>query len=76
MNTAGTCQTNDSMIRFMKGLYDLINQWLGTSYTVDQWTSTSRGWDPLDKMNFCSVTQKYKINKTIGFKDLPGLAVF
>lgn len=75
-NTAGICQTDDSMLRFMKSLYDIVNQWLGTSYTVDQWKASSKSWDPLDKLNFCSVTKKYKIDKTLAFADLPGLSVF
>ena len=75
-NVAGTCQTNDSMLRFMGGLYTLINQWLGTSYSVDQWKTSSKDWDPIQKLNFCSVVQKYSIDKTIGFNDLPKLSVF
>jgi len=75
-NAAGVCQTNDSMLRFMGGLYTLINQWLGTSYTVDQWKSSSKDWDPIQKLNFCSIAQRYSIDKTVSFNELPGISVF
>ena len=73
---AGVCQTNDSMLRFMGGLYTLINQWLGTSYTVDQWKNSSKDWDPIQKLNFCSIAQRYSINKTVSFEELPKISVF
>ena len=75
-NAAGVCQTNDSMLRFMGGLYTLINQWLGTSYTVDQWKNSSKDWDPIQKLNFCSIAQRYSIDKTITFNELPKISVF
>jgi len=74
--TAGTCHTDDSIVRFMDGLFSLIQQYTGYVITLDSWKSASKGWEPYDKLNFCSVTQKYKINKSVRFSDLPGLSVF
>lgn len=73
---AGSCTTDESTVRFVQGIYDLIWHYFGKLLSIDEWKAGSVKWDPIDKLNFCSVTEKYKINKTIGFKDLPDLKVF
>lgn len=73
---AAVCQTNDSMIRFIGGLCTIINQYYGTSFTVDQWKNTSKDWDPIQKLSFCSVTQRYSIDRTVSFNELPKISVF
>ena len=74
--TAGTCNTDDSIVRFMDGLFTLIQQYTGYVITLDSWKSGAVNWDPYSKLNFCSVTDKYKIKKTVGYAELPALRVF
>jgi len=73
---AGTCTTDESTVRFVKGIYDLIAKYTGKQMSISDWKNGSAGWDPIDKLTFCSVTEKYKINKTVAFMDLPKLKVF
>ena len=68
--TAGTCITNDSMDRFMTRIFEILG------IRNNDWKSGTVNWDPIEKMNFCSVAEKYKIRKTITFKDLPTVRVF
>jgi hypothetical protein len=74
--TAGVCQTDSSMIRFMTGLFTLINQWMGTKYTVNEWMAGSKTWPSYEKLDYCSITKKVKIDKTVDLADLKGVAVF
>jgi hypothetical protein len=68
IRTAGTCETDQSMDRFMSGVYKLLG-------IQGSWKDNFTRWDPLDKINLCSITQKYKIDKTIGFNDLPNVGI-
>lgn len=68
LKTAGTCETDKSLDRFMSGVYTLLG-------IRGSWKESFMRWDPLDKINLCSITQKYKIDKTIGFSDLPNVSI-
>jgi hypothetical protein len=68
IRTAGTCETDQSMDRFMNSVYKLLG-------IQGSWKDGFMRWDPLDKINLCSITQKYKIDKTIGFQDLPNVGI-
>jgi hypothetical protein len=68
IKTAGSCETDKSMDRFMNGVYTLLG-------IRGSWKDGFMRWDPLDKINMCSITQKYKIDKTIGFNDLPSIGI-
>lgn len=74
--TAGICNTDSSVERMMRGLFDLIYEFTGIKISVDDWKSGSSEWDPVEKLNFCSVTQKYKIDRIITYSDLPKISVF
>ena len=68
LKTAGTCETDQSMDRFMNSIYTLLG-------IRGSWKDGFMRWDPLDKINLCSLTQKYKIDKTISFQDLPNIGL-
>lgn len=55
-----TCYTNSSLERF----YD-------REYNSRSWRDTFNRWGGEGKLNFCAIMEKYKIDKTIRFDDLP-----
>lgn len=68
--TAGTCITNDSMERFFTRIFQMFG------INGAGWKESTVNWDPIEKLNFCSVAEQYKILKTIGYKDLPKAKVY
>jgi hypothetical protein len=74
--TSGVCYTDDSIVRNKKAQIDAINKTTGGHQTISEWQATSSEWDPMYKLNFCSVVQKYKVSKTTTCDLLSGLAVF
>lgn len=74
--TAGICNTDESVERMTRGLFDLIYEYIGIRLSFSDWKAGSVNWDPVEKLNFCSVTQKYKIDKTITYSNLPTLPIF
>jgi len=62
--TSGTCYTDESIVRNKKATIDAQNTVTGSTTTVAEWKATSADWNPLYKLNFCSVVQKYKLAKT------------
>ena len=68
---AGTCISNNSIDRFM--------DFLENSFRLTQlsgWRSSTAKWDPLQKLQFCSIAEQYSINKTLKFEDLPKVSVY
>jgi len=61
--SSGTCYTDASIIRNKAATIDAQNKVTGSKTTVDEWKATSATWNPLYKLNFCSVVQKYKLSK-------------
>jgi hypothetical protein len=59
-----TCITDSSLERYMDYLQ------------VKGWRETTATWDPLQKLQFCSVAQRYAIDKTLTFQDLPKASVY
>ena len=55
-----TCYTNSSLERF----YD-------KEYNSRSWRDTFNRWAGDGKLNFCAIMEKYKIDKSIRFEDLP-----
>jgi hypothetical protein len=62
--SSGTCYTDESIVRNKKATIDAQNTVTGSTTTVAEWKATSADWNPLYKLNFCSVVQKYKVAKT------------
>lgn len=75
--TSGTCYTDESIVRNKAATIDAQNNVTGATTTVAEWQATSADWNPLYKLNFCSVVQKYKLAKTAAIcKTLTNDAVF
>jgi hypothetical protein len=75
--SSGTCYTDASIIRNKAATIDAQNKVTGATTTVAEWQATSADWNPLYKLNFCSVVQKYKLAKTASVcKTLSNDAVF
>ena len=68
----GTCYTDDSILRITKTVLEMF----GNPISINEFKASSAGWDPMYKLNFCSVAGKYKLDKTIAFKDLEKVRVF
>jgi hypothetical protein len=62
--SSGSCYTDESIVRNKKATIDAQNTVTGSTTTVAEWQATSADWNPLYKLNFCSVVQKYKLAKT------------
>jgi hypothetical protein len=67
--TAGICQDDASVVR------NMLAQ-LKDSAKLSGWKASSGSWDPIQKLNFCSVIEKFKILKTHPFTDLPVYNIF
>ena len=75
--SSGTCYTDDSIVRNKEATIQAQNKVTGSTFTVAEWKATSPDWNPLYKLNFCSVVQKYKLAKTASVcKTLSNDAVF
>ena len=75
--TSGSCYTDESIVRNKAATIDAQNKVTGAKTTVAEWQATSADWNPLYKLNFCSVVQKYKLAKTSSVcKTLSNDAVF
>lgn len=59
-----TCMTDSSMERYMDYLQ------------VKGWREATATWNPLQKLQFCSVAQRYAIDKTLPFDDLPTVSLY
>jgi len=71
--TPHTCMEQSSLLRYFQYLSKLYPEW---SSWYNSWTQNSASWDPMYKIRFCSVMEKYVVNKTITFNDLPKISVF
>lgn len=67
--TAGICQDDASVVR------NMLAQVKDTS-KLSGWKASSASWDPIQKLNFCSVIEKFKILKSRPFTDLTTYAIF
>jgi hypothetical protein len=67
------CMEESSIHRYYKYLKELFPPF---SPFIDRVFTNSVAWDPVYKINFCPVMEKYVIDKTIAFADLPKVAVF
>lgn len=67
------CMEGSSINRYYKYLKELFPQY---APFIDNIFENSVKWDPVYKINFCPIMEKYVIDKTIGFTDLPKVAVF
>lgn len=75
--SSGTCYTDDSVVRNKSALIAKNNITTGANDSITEWKSTSADWDPMYKLNFCSVVESYKLAKTQGTCDtLKTLVVF
>jgi hypothetical protein len=68
---AGTCIANNSLDRMM----DFFVNSFGLKQ-LSGWRKTTASWDPLQKINYCSIAQQYSIDKTLKFEDLPTVEVY
>jgi hypothetical protein len=59
-----TCITDSSLERYMDYLQ------------IKGWRESTATWDPLQKLQFCSIAQRYAIDKTLAFEDLPKVSVY
>ena len=64
-----TCSTNSSMERYESAI-------LPKGTTLATWKAGSSSWDPLYKLKFCSILEKYQIDKTLSFPDLETARVY
>jgi hypothetical protein len=71
-NNTGACQDDASWLRVMRGYFNVLPE----EGSLDKWKSDSATWSPEYKLNFCSIVQKYKFDKTLAFADLPTAPVF
>ena len=62
--SSGTCYTDDSIVRNKAATIDAQNKITGSTNTVAEWKARSSEWNPLYKLNFCSVVHKYKLAQT------------
>jgi hypothetical protein len=62
--TPVTCYTDNSLYRF----YD-------NEYKSSSWKNSFNNWSVDGKLNFCSIIQKYKIDKTVRFEDLQYMGI-
>jgi hypothetical protein len=68
--TAGICQDDDSIVRNMKAQ---VND---DSSKLSSWKAGCVSWDPIQKLNFCSVIERFKILKSQPFTDLATFNIF
>jgi len=66
--TAGTCVADSSLDRMMDYFVSKFGVFKG-------WRANTASWDPINKLNYCSIRQKYSIDKTIAFADLQTIEV-
>lgn len=72
----GSCYSDDSIVRTVGAIINYYNNYGGARLSLDSWKKDSVNYDPLWKLQFCSVAKKYKIDKSIGLNDLTKLSVF
>ena len=66
--TAGACVADSTLDRMMDYFVSAFGVFKG-------WRSNTPSWDPINKLNYCSIRQKYSIDKTITFDDLKTVAL-
>jgi hypothetical protein len=76
VSAGAECRTNESFLRLAKSFENYTKLNGGQPFSVDQWKNSSKDWDPVEKLNFCSIAQRYSIDKTVSFKELPTISVF
>ena len=68
----GTCYNDEGILRAVKSILNMA----GNPMTINEFKATSAGWDPMYKLNFCSIANRYKLQKTLPFEGLKKAKVF
>ena len=74
--STGSCFTDESIIRNKIAMIDAKNVATGANASINEWKATSADWDPMYKMNFCSVVQRFKVSGVGSCEDLKTMKVF